>query len=146
MLKSPKDAARPKISIIYSSPSPSTVLLKSSLDELVAQDPSKVSVRYLVDEPEQGEKLPSGLILGRSQTKTLNEWVGKGGNARRVVVVCGPDGLVSNVFQPEFCTSLTSLNSMIRAVAGPLARDQTQGPVGGILRELGYSSSEVVKL
>jgi len=35
---------------------------------------------------------------------------------------------------------------MINAVAGPRARNFSQGPVGGILKELGYTDKEVVKL
>lgn len=38
------------------------------------------------------------------------------------------------------------LARMINAVAGPRGRNFSQGPVGGYLRELGYSENEVVKL
>lgn len=35
---------------------------------------------------------------------------------------------------------------MVNAIAGPRARDLSQGPIGGILGELGYGKGEVVKL
>lgn len=35
---------------------------------------------------------------------------------------------------------------MIDAIAGPYGRNYSQGEVGGVLRELGYTSKEVVKL
>ena len=47
------------------------------------------------------------------------------------------------------CRELTThslARSMVNAVAGPRGRNFSPGPVGGILRELGYSDREVVKL
>ncbi|KAK7695950.1 hypothetical protein QCA50_000589 [Cerrena zonata] len=44
-----------------------------------------------------------------------------------LVLVCGPD-------------------SMIAAIAGPFGRNMSQGPIGGILGELGLSSQQVWKL
>lgn len=35
---------------------------------------------------------------------------------------------------------------MVNAVAGPRARDLSQGPVGGMLGRLGYGNDEVIKL
>lgn len=47
---------------------------------------------------------------------------------RRLVLVCGPDGFV-------------------RALAGPKARDLiSQGPLGGMLRDSGYTVAEVFKM
>lgn len=36
--------------------------------------------------------------------------------------------------------------SMVEAVAGPRGRNFSQGRVGGILQQLGYTEKEVVKL
>lgn len=36
--------------------------------------------------------------------------------------------------------------SMVEAVAGPRGRNFSQGRVGGILQQLGYTEQEVVKL
>lgn len=35
---------------------------------------------------------------------------------------------------------------MVAAVAGPFGRNMSQGPVGGVLGEMGYKSDEVWKL
>ena len=54
-------------------------------------------------------------------------WIGRTG-ADRLVFVCGPNGFIS-------------------AVAGPKDRDMvSQGPLGGMLAELGLRAEEVVKL
>ncbi|KAI5476382.1 phenylalanyl-tRNA synthetase alpha chain [Pseudohyphozyma bogoriensis] len=84
----------PKISVIYSSPTPSTILLKSSLDAFAAKDPAKVTIQYLVDNLDPGTKknpIP-GMVVGRVQLKLLKQWIGMGGaTPRRLVVVCGPE-------------------------------------------------------
>ncbi|GAA5895802.1 hypothetical protein JCM5296_006671 [Sporobolomyces johnsonii] len=123
----------PAISLIYASPSPSRTLLRPELDAFAAQDPSKVSIKYLVDRLDPGtgkSSLPKDSVLGIMDRKKLQDWIGKGGDTstrRRMVVVCGPEG-------------------MINAVAGPRGRNFSQGPVGGILKELGYTEREVIKL
>lgn len=49
-----------------------------------------------------------------------------------------------------FCRSATvtdaSFDRMIEAVAGPRGRNFSQGRVGGVLKELGFTEKEVVKL
>lgn len=35
---------------------------------------------------------------------------------------------------------------MVSAIAGPYGRNFAQGPVGGILKEMGYTSDQVWKL
>jgi cytochrome-b5 reductase len=35
---------------------------------------------------------------------------------------------------------------MITAIAGPYGRNYSQGPIGGILQEMGYTSANVHKL
>ncbi|GAA5888834.1 hypothetical protein JCM6882_002871 [Rhodosporidiobolus microsporus] len=124
----------PAISVIYASPSPSRILLKSSLDALTAQAQAadkKIKVQYFVDRLDaDGKKgLPEGATVGMLNRKGLEKAIGRGGDKekRRVVVVCGPEG-------------------MVNAIAGPRGRNFSQGPVGGVLGELGYSSKEVMKL
>ncbi|GAA5823051.1 hypothetical protein JCM3770_005713 [Rhodotorula araucariae] len=122
----------PAVSIVYASPSPSRILLKESLDALAGRDPAHVKVHYLVDRLDVGQgkgSLPPGAEVGFIDRKNLEKLIGRGGDKtrRRVVVVCGPEG-------------------MVNAVAGPRGRNFSAGPVGGILRELGYTDREVVKL
>ena len=42
--------------------------------------------------------------------------------------------------------SLPSLSRMITAIAGPYGPNYSQGRVGGVLEEKGYTSSQVYKL
>ncbi|GAA5987634.1 hypothetical protein JCM11641_001175 [Rhodosporidiobolus odoratus] len=122
----------PALSIVYASPSPSRILLRAELDTLAFRDPSKkIDIRYFVDRlDEQGKAgLPDGGVVGFLDKQKLEKAIGRGGQRekRRMVVVCGPEG-------------------MINTVAGPRGRNFSQGPVGGILEELGYSEKEVIKL
>ncbi|GAA5981392.1 hypothetical protein JCM10908_004092 [Rhodotorula pacifica] len=122
---------RPAVSIIYASPSPSRVLLKKELDSFTAQDPAHVSLHYLVDRPDAGsskKQVPPDLSVGFIERPKLEKAIGaKDQEKRRVVVVCGPEG-------------------MVEAVAGPRGRNFSQGRVGGILQQLGYTEKEVVEL
>lgn len=45
-----------------------------------------------------------------------------------------------------FADFSNSPSSMIDAIAGPYGRNFSQGPVGGILGKMGYTSDEVYKL
>ncbi|GAA5898103.1 hypothetical protein JCM8208_000155 [Rhodotorula glutinis] len=124
-------APSPAVSVIYASPSPSRILLRNELDALTAQRPGQLKVHYLVDRLDAAgaSAPPPGAEVGFLDGKVLGRLIGRGGQPgkRRVVVVCGPEG-------------------MVNAVAGPRGRNFSSGPVGGILRELGYSDKEVVKL
>lgn len=88
--------ARPAVSVVYASPSPSRVLLKHELDALAAQDPAHVSLHYLVDRPEAGttkEQVPPDLTVGLIDRQKLEKAIGpRRAERRRVVVVCGPEG------------------------------------------------------
>ncbi|GAA6043239.1 hypothetical protein JCM8097_008477 [Rhodosporidiobolus ruineniae] len=123
----------PLISVVYASPSPSRILLKTPLDIMSFQGDPEVKLHYFVDRLDEGmdrRDLPRGVQVGMLDKGKLERAIGKGGKGdgkRRVVVVCGPEG-------------------MVEAVAGPRGRNFSQGPVGGILRELGYTDKEVVKL
>lgn len=71
-----------------------------------------------------GDVLP--LALGRIEAADLRTWSAP--DADRLVLVCGPDGFV-------------------RAMAGDKGRDMvSQGPLRGLLAELGYRPEQVVKL
>jgi cytochrome-b5 reductase len=68
-------------------------------------------------------------------------------NRRVLFIVCGPEPSVSHCLRC-FVTDqpLVFSFSMINAIVGPFGRGLTQGTVGGILGQMGYSSSEVRKL
>lgn len=61
--------------------------------------------------------------------------------------MCAGQSSEFSVTLMAFVLELTlSRRRMVNAVAGPRARDLSQGAVGGMLGQLGYSQSEVVKL
>lgn len=88
-------APQPSIKVVYASPSPSRILLKPELDALVAQHPEKLSVQYLVDNLEAGQKKSSvpETTVGRMRAKELKKWIGEGSSKekKRAVIVCGPE-------------------------------------------------------
>lgn len=68
--------------------------MKHELDVLVAQHPEKLSVQYLVDNLEAGQKKSSvpETTVGRMRAKELKKWIGEGGlKKKRAVIVCGPE-------------------------------------------------------
>ncbi|GAA5836581.1 hypothetical protein JCM3766R1_006960 [Sporobolomyces carnicolor] len=141
---SSSSARSPTMSLMYASPSPSRIFLRPELDRLFASSSSS-TVRtnedrnrlvYHVDRLDRDSSPPKtttnaqdGVVkVGSIDCDSVKTFVGpKDPTRRRVVVICGPEG-------------------MINAVAGPRGRNFSQGPVGGYLRELGYSENEVVKL
>ncbi|POY71192.1 hypothetical protein BMF94_5503 [Rhodotorula taiwanensis] len=125
----PTTTDRPAVSIVYASPSPSRILLKTELDQLAQADPGHVSTRYFVDRLDVArEPAPSDVTVGFLDRGNVEKAIGRRvAGKRRAVVVCGPE-------------------SMIEAVAGPRGRNFSQGRVGGILQQLGYSDGEVFKL
>lgn len=112
-------------------------------------------MQYLVDrlDGETGNKgLEEGTEVGMLDRKRVEKAIGRGGvgvegGKRRVVIVCGPEGCVEFRSRPSPSLLTTSGScSMVNAVAGPRGRNFSQGSVGGILGELGYTKQEVVKL
>lgn len=60
---------------------------------MASKNPSRLSIRYLVDRPDKGTKLGPEHVAGRVQKKALEKWIGPGQQEKRVmVVVCGPEG------------------------------------------------------
>ncbi|KAM0793535.1 hypothetical protein ACM66B_000973 [Microbotryomycetes sp. NB124-2] len=129
-LKSLPPTASTNVTVVYASPSPSQILIKQELDQLI-QKRSKASIQYLVDvmDNQPLSAVTRQFSVGRVNVDKLRTWIGPAqqSSVQRIVVVCGPE-------------------PMVEAVAGPRARDLSQGPVGGMLLQLGYTNDEVVKL
>lgn len=97
--------------------------------------------------------MPSGTEVGFIDRKKLERYIGRGGvkEQRRMVIVCGPEGCACDPPSPMSRSESDRLirrhpRRMINVVAGPRGRNFSQGPVGGILKELGYTEREVIKL
>lgn len=63
---------------------------------------------------------------------------------KTLFLVCGPEPCVDS-FLSGGCL-LTIQSRMIAAISGPYGRNLSQGPVGGVLAELGATSNQVYKL
>ncbi|KAJ7276118.1 hypothetical protein B0H12DRAFT_4137 [Mycena haematopus] len=135
-----------RFTLLHSSPTPSELPPPAILDPLRAYakaHPEKFALHLFVDSRD-GER-PADLTplkVGRIHRPAIERCLGlkpttwwrnffvqipKKAPQKILFLVCGPE-------------------SMINAIAGPYGRNFSQGPVGGILGELGYTSSEVRKL
>ncbi|GAA5922924.1 cytochrome b5 reductase family protein [Sporobolomyces koalae] len=126
----PSSRPSPTLSLLYASASPAQMFLQPQLDAFLSSGAraSPLSIRYQVDSNPEGARLAPNMHVGKIDRKVLQEVVGtRDPSKKKVIVICGPEG-------------------MINALAGPRGRNFSQGRVGGILKELGYSEHEVVKL
>ncbi|KAF9783021.1 ferredoxin reductase-like C-terminal NADP-linked domain-containing protein [Thelephora terrestris] len=121
--------------------------LLGPLISIAQNDPSRLRVKLFVDEKDSSTDAPYYLNVGRIDSKAVEDVLeikqptiwdrlswrnfdpkGIAGEGRKVLfLVCGPDPMIS-------------------AVAGPRGRNYSQGPVGGILGQLGFGSEQVRKL
>ncbi|KAK7061477.1 NADH-cytochrome B5 reductase [Favolaschia claudopus] len=142
----------PRFTLLHSSPTPSELpppRILGRLREYAAAYPDRMALHLFVDSLEPPPALATDLPplqLGRIGKPAIQRTLGiktpswwrsfsffeNSANtvkpSRRILfLVCGPE-------------------PMIRAIAGPYGRNFSQGPVAGILGELGYTSKEVRKM
>ena len=115
VLSDPTD--KTKLSLVFANESQQDILLKDHLDALAAKHP-QFKVTYLTAKP------TPGLVQGFITKDLLQEKLPAPGKGK--VFVCGPP-------------------PMMAAISGPKGPKFTQGPVGGFLSDLGYSSDDVFK-
>lgn len=63
---------------------------------------------------------------------------------KTLFLVCGPEPCVASFLSRGYLS--TNECRMIAAISGPYGRNLSQGPVGGVLAELGATSNQVYKL
>nr|KAJ3422498.1 hypothetical protein HK105_007773 [Polyrhizophydium stewartii] len=127
------------ISLVYASRTPEDIIAKADLDRLQQAHPEQLSITYLADRPSAAavpQDVHIGPISASVLAKALPAPTRTDPQARQkperakfplAVLVCGPEG-------------------MITAVAGPRIAEDVPGPLGGILKEMGYADQQVVKL
>lgn len=118
VLQNPAD--KTKISLIYANNTPEDILLREEFDELERKFPGRFQKQYTVSKNGRADGLHQGYV-----TKDLVE---KASTTRAdKVLVSGPP-------------------AMIEAIAGAKGGfGWTQGSLGGILKELGYTKEQVHK-
>ncbi|KXN70707.1 ferredoxin reductase-like protein [Conidiobolus coronatus NRRL 28638] len=120
ILDNPAD--KTKINLIFANNTTKDILLKDELDKLAKQHADRFKVKYVIAKQESGWTGDVGFVTKDLIKKTLQG----SQNKDSMVFVCGPD-------------------PMINVLSGPKNPDKSQGELGGILKELGYTSENVYK-
>ena len=121
ILKNPED--RTKITLVFGVNGDADVLFEPEFRDLERRFPGRFKAVYTVSNPTAESPFAKGYV-----TKELLKAHIPGPEERNVkVLFCGPP-------------------AMEKAVVGPKGLLGSQGGVGGILKEMGYSSDQVFKL
>jgi cytochrome-b5 reductase len=113
-----------RFTLLFANRTPHDILCKDHLDQLVRLHPQRLQVHYIVDRMASGGT--SDVVEGRIDKKMIEEKLPASSNPSALVLLCGPEGLLTHF-------------------AGPKNPDKSQGPVGGVLKELGYTEEQVYK-
>ncbi|KAJ2684793.1 hypothetical protein GGH99_003934 [Coemansia sp. RSA 1285] len=121
VLDNPDD--KTKLTLVFANKSEDDIILRSRLDDLAKKHPDKLKVHYVVDKAQSPNwKGDVGFV-----TKELvQKYMPASSNQDVLVSVCGP-------------------LPMVKSISGAKAPDYSQGEVGGIFKELGYTSDQVFK-
>ncbi|KAI8342380.1 hypothetical protein BC941DRAFT_344579 [Chlamydoabsidia padenii] len=126
ILEDDQDTQSKHIWLIYANKAEQDILLKQELDTLAEEYKGRFKVMYVLEQPLDDWKGAKGRVTASMVESMLIKTSKKDNHHRRMVFVCGPDG-------------------MLQSVCGQRARDYTQGSVTGILAQLGLTSKEVWK-
>ncbi|CAO3642414.1 unnamed protein product [Cunninghamella blakesleeana] len=110
-----------KITLIFGNQTEEDILLKEELDGYAKQFPDRFKVVYALDRPPTEWEGIKGYVTKDDIVKHL-----PAPDKDTIIFACGPDPLLA-------------------AYTGPKNPDKSQGEVGGILKELGYDSTNVYK-
>lgn len=130
ILEDDQDTQSKHIWLIYANKKERDILLKQELDKLAEEHKGRFKVMYVLEQPSsedwQGQRgrvtanMVDSMLLKKKDAGETDQ------SHRRLVFVCGPDG-------------------MLNSVCGQRARDYTQGTLTGMLAQLGLTSEEVWK-
>ncbi|KAI8867312.1 ferredoxin reductase-like protein [Ramicandelaber brevisporus] len=115
-----------RFSLIYAARTPEDLVLYDELVDLARKHPQRLNVTSVVEQQGSDASTMTESYIGRVDSTMISKHL-PAPSRDTAILVSGPDG-------------------MINAVAGPLGRNLSQGPVGGILAQLGYTSEMVTKL
>ncbi|KAJ2583175.1 hypothetical protein GGH95_001141 [Coemansia sp. RSA 1836] len=120
VLKDPTDSDT-RISLLYGSQTESDIIYREELDKLAQTHSDRLSVSYLVD---RGPATTAQIAIPDASTVcAFTKGFDRGSD---IVLLCGPD-------------------AMLAAISGVKPIGAGQGPVQGVLRELGFTSADVLK-
>ncbi|KAI8369837.1 hypothetical protein EDC96DRAFT_108369 [Choanephora cucurbitarum] len=118
ILENPDDQTT-SVWLIYGNKTEKDILLRQELDQLQAKYNDRFRVKYVLENPPSDAYERGYVTENMIRDMMLNK-------EKRKIYVCGP-------------------NRMLAAVCGERARDYSQGPVTGLLSELGFQSDEIWK-
>ncbi|KAJ1658179.1 NADH-cytochrome b5 reductase [Dispira simplex] len=125
VLRDPTD--KTSISLLFANVSDNDILLRDELEALAKQYPDRFHIYYTVDKAPKDWTFGEGYITPKMVQEHLPAPQPSDGDVPKVkVMVCGPLG-------------------MMKLVSGPKANMMEQGPLTGILKELGYTENDVFK-
>ncbi|KAJ6539085.1 hypothetical protein B0H19DRAFT_1177051 [Mycena capillaripes] len=141
-----KEDSKTRFTLLHSSPTPSELpppAILGPLREYATKSPDRFALHLFVDrqEGDSAADLPP-LQVGRISKAAIERCLGLNPPWWRTVFF----GQTSNSAPRKTLFLVCGPEPMINAIAGPYGRNFSQGVVGGILGDLGYSSSEVRKL
>jgi len=119
IFSNPED--KTKVSMIFANIAEEDILLREYLTQLSKSHPDRFKVYYTLDKPPTNWNGGSGFVSKEMVSQQIPP-----PNSDVLVLFCGPPPMLS-------------------AVAGPKAKDWSQGEVGGVLKDLGYTSDMVYK-
>lgn len=122
ILDNPDD--KTKVSLLFGNVSEDDIILRDKIDALAAKHPDRFKVFYVVDKPKWG-----GLFWKGGTGYVTKDMIAQhlpppaDGN---LIMVCGPPGLM-------------------KVISGDKAKDKSQGPLMGLLKDMGYNEGMVYK-
>lgn len=118
LLDDPRD--KTELRLLYANNTEDDIILKNQLDALALVHP-RFKVYYTVTEPGEGWTGFTGFVDADKVAATLPP-----PSDDHLVLVCGPP-------------------PMVKAMSGGKAKDKSQGPLEGLLKEMKYTSEQVFK-
>ncbi|KAJ1991397.1 hypothetical protein GGI25_001715 [Coemansia spiralis] len=118
VLNDPNDTST-KLSLLYGSQSEQDIIYKHQLDKLASEHPDRFEIVYLVDRPPFSG---TATKVGNPSKQNIEKFTSRFDETNDIVLVCGPD-------------------AMLASVCGSRPINAGQGPLGGVLKELGFSTN-----
>ncbi|KAJ1923302.1 hypothetical protein IWQ60_005964 [Tieghemiomyces parasiticus] len=135
VLGNPED--RTHLTLVYANRTVSDVALREQIEQLQARYTDRLSVQFTVDQSPANER--TGLELAKGGPGYVFGYLTKDVLAQRLPSARPTDKIRTMVL-------VSGPDAMMSAVCGERLLSGEQGPVSGILRELGYTSEQVYKL
>ncbi|GAA5938697.1 cytochrome b5 reductase family protein [Sporobolomyces koalae] len=116
-----------KVTLVFSNQTEDDILLRKEFEQIAANKPDQFNVVFTLDKPPKQWSGESGYLSAAVVKKALAKFGTESSKGDKVkVFVCGPPG-------------------MMGAVSGAKKSFKEQGPVEGVLKELGYNEQQTYK-